>query len=74
MTFRLFFSADTGSDGFEPYISDGTALGTFQVVDLNPGAGDGIFQFLPGPDGPAPFMVFYGIHRFPPPQQPRRRQ
>ncbi|PJE38752.1 hypothetical protein CVM52_01100 [Pseudooceanicola lipolyticus] len=60
MTFRLFFSADTGSDGFEPYISDGTALGTFQVVDLNPGAGDGIFQFLPGPDGPAPFMVFYG--------------
>ncbi len=34
----LVFTANDGVHGFEPWISDGTASGTFQVQDLNPGS------------------------------------
>lgn len=32
---RLFFSADDGVTGFEPYVSDGTSAGTTRLGDLN---------------------------------------
>lgn len=34
---RLFFLADNGTDGMEPWISDGTEEGTVQLADINPG-------------------------------------
>jgi ELWxxDGT repeat protein len=34
---RLFFAADDGTDGVELWISDGTAAGTVQLKDINPG-------------------------------------
>ena len=36
---RLWFAADDGTIGEEPYSSDGTLSGTTLVGDLNPGAG-----------------------------------
>lgn len=34
---KLYFSANF-TDGYEPWVSDGTAAGTFQLGDLNPGS------------------------------------
>ena len=34
---KLFFAAEEGTDGVELWISDGTAAGTVQVKDINPG-------------------------------------
>jgi ELWxxDGT repeat protein len=38
----LFFSATNGSSGRELWKTDGTEANTEQVIDLNPGSGDGI--------------------------------
>ena len=38
----LFFSANDGTDGNELWTSDGSSAGTFQVADINPGAGDSL--------------------------------
>ncbi len=37
---RLFFSASDGVAGAELWVSDGTAAGTMQLKDINPGADD----------------------------------
>jgi trimeric autotransporter adhesin len=34
---RLFFNADDGLHGYEPWVSDGTEAGTHMVEDINPG-------------------------------------
>jgi len=36
------FGADDGVHGREPWITDGTAAGTFMLMDMNPGPGSGI--------------------------------
>ncbi len=36
---RVVFFADDGSSGSEPWVSDGTAGGTFRLADINPGTG-----------------------------------
>jgi ELWxxDGT repeat protein len=35
---KLWFSADNGTTGYEPWVSDGTLAGTHLVADLRPGA------------------------------------
>jgi ELWxxDGT repeat protein len=35
---RLLFAADDGIHGVEPWVSDGTAAGTFLLADINPGS------------------------------------
>jgi len=37
---RLFFIATDGIHGFEPWISDGTELGTVMLQDIRQGVGD----------------------------------
>ncbi|MCD6013300.1 MAG: hypothetical protein K0Q79_3162 [Flavipsychrobacter sp.] len=37
-TDTFYFTANNGVDGYEVWMSDGTATGTFQVKDVNPGA------------------------------------
>ncbi len=43
---RLFFRANDGSTGSELYVSDGTAQGTSQLDDLNPGGGSGALSII----------------------------
>lgn len=42
----LFLAASNGSDGSEPYLSDGTASGTVRLADLHPGTGSSNPHFL----------------------------
>src|SRR5688572_26287308 len=37
---RFFFAAEAETGGLEPYVSDGTPVGTKMLRDLAPGAGD----------------------------------
>jgi ELWxxDGT repeat protein/autotransporter-associated beta strand protein len=44
---RLFYYANDGTNGSEPWVSDGTAAGTQMLKDINPGSGgssDNIFE------------------------------
>lgn len=43
---QLYFEGYSTAAGSEPWISDGTAAGTFQVQDINPGVGSSHFQWL----------------------------
>ncbi|MEM1135375.1 MAG: fibronectin type III domain-containing protein [Bacteroidota bacterium] len=36
---KLFFRAKQGNEGVEPYLSDGTEVGTVKISDLNPNGG-----------------------------------
>ncbi len=51
----LFFGATDGASGRELWKSDGTATGTVQVADINPGAGDSLPQSLSNVHG----MLFF---------------
>jgi len=42
---RLFLSATDGTDGLEPYLSDGTPAGTFRIADLMPGPASSMPRF-----------------------------
>jgi ELWxxDGT repeat protein len=42
----LFLAASNGSDGSEPYLSDGSAAGTVRLADLHPGTGSSNPHFL----------------------------
>jgi ELWxxDGT repeat protein len=44
---QVLFCADDGATGDELYVSDGTAVGTALVVDLNPGADNGVVASEP---------------------------
>jgi ELWxxDGT repeat protein len=35
---KLYFAADDGVHGFEPWVSDGTESGTLLLADIEPGA------------------------------------
>jgi len=37
---KVVFRATTVGYGFEPWVSDGSAVGTFRLADINPNAGD----------------------------------
>src|SRR5690606_10302921 len=41
----LFFFADAGQ-GTEPYVSDGSATGTFRLADIAPGSGSSVSPLL----------------------------
>ncbi|MGN6476719.1 MAG: ELWxxDGT repeat protein, partial [Flavipsychrobacter sp.] len=53
----IFFSANDGPDGYEPWISDGTTAGTHLIKDINPGSPNG----LPGVTQPPPNTVVDGV-------------
>jgi ELWxxDGT repeat protein len=38
---RAFFVANDGSTGYEPYVTDGTAAGTYMLLDINVGSTNG---------------------------------
>lgn len=48
---RVFFSAATSSEGNEPWVTDGTTLGTHLVTEILPGAGSSFYT---------PFWHFWG--------------
>ncbi|MBY0477045.1 MAG: hypothetical protein K2Q24_05325 [Chitinophagaceae bacterium] len=44
---KMFFNANNGTSGQEPWVSDGTEVGTYMIKDINPGAGSSQpFQFV----------------------------
>jgi ELWxxDGT repeat protein len=49
---RMIFSYDDGVHGQEPWVTDGTAAGTFLLQDIAPGVGPTYSRYGPGPDAP----------------------
>lgn len=52
---RLFFSANDGVHGNEPWITDGTAQGTRMIKDVAPGSGNGAYGY--SAMGPFPAVI-----------------
>ena len=48
----MIFSYDDGVHGQEPWVTDGTAAGTFLLQDIAPGVGPTYSRYGPGPDAP----------------------
>lgn len=49
---KVLLAVDDGVSGLEPWVTDGTASGTQQLRDINPGDGDGFYDFVGAmPDG-----------------------
>jgi ELWxxDGT repeat protein len=42
---RVFFSASNGTQGYNPWVSDGTADGTYQIADIDPDRGSAPTDF-----------------------------
>ena len=55
----VYFAADDGVAGREPWLSDGTASGTRRIADLCPGDAQGVPQLL-GPARPDRFQRWHG--------------
>lgn len=58
----LFLSAGDEVDGFEPWVSDGTAAGTRQLADVNPGANSSNPILLGVADDTVYFTADDGVH------------
>jgi ELWxxDGT repeat protein len=59
---RLFFRADDGVHGYEPWISDGTMTGTTLVKDINPGTADSWYYDFIHVGGVAYVLADDGVH------------
>ncbi len=59
---RVLFGADDGLSGTEPWVSDGTAGGTFRLADLYPGASPGFASssLRPGTAAGTGLTLFWG--------------
>src|SRR5262249_56046928 len=53
----LYFSANDGVHGREPWVSDGTAAGTVLVEDINPGAADSAPGYFTNVNG----LVYFDV-------------
>ena len=58
----LFFTANDGASGIELWKTDGTADGTVEVRDINPGLGDSSPAFLTDVNGTVFFVADDGVH------------
>ena len=59
---RLFYGAASEGLGIEPWISDGTPVGTFRLGDLDPGGGSSFpvpFTAFPDPAGAQPSTLVF---------------
>ena len=59
---RVFFPADDGTTGEELWVSDGTAAGTFLLMDILPGARSSEIRWLTAVAGRALFVADDGVH------------
>ncbi len=59
---KLLFLADDGSNGAELWVTDGTAAGTVQFKDINPGAGGSQASAWTTVNGRAVFVADDGSH------------
>lgn len=59
---RLLFAAYDETRGLEPWISDGTAIGTRPLADVNPGTGDSFPTRFHVVDDDVYFVAHDGVH------------
>ena len=58
----LYFTANDGSHGSEPWVTDGTQQGTQMIADINPGAGSSNPSPLGNLNGRLLFYADDGVH------------